>query len=76
MSLLRSRLEENKVRFSGKVLDVGARDGRNFSLIKALGAERIYGVDPETKEFTQAMTNSLVSTRDLFHSTLKQLPHS
>ena len=61
------------VRLKGKILDVGCRDGRYFEMLKELGGEEIYGVDPDLQP--RALESPFVDKNNLYKRNVEDLPN-
>lgn len=61
--------------FSGKsVVDAGTRDGRFVPLFRRLGADDVYGVDPETSELDKAVEAGILDRDHAIPTTIEDIP--
>ena len=58
----------------GNILDVGCSDGIWFKLLKRLGAEKIYGVEPDKRRIPDAKKRPEVDPENIYNCLVEDLP--
>lgn len=61
--------------FNGKIVfDIGTRDGRYIPVFEALGAKKVYGIDPDKGAINTAIEKGLLRKEHAIPKTLENIP--
>lgn len=64
-------LYDEPVTFGDHALDVGSRDGRHHSMIKAFGPSSVTAIEPDLPDISRGVRFGIVHKNEIFHGTLE-----